>query len=757
MKKIIGFYVLFISNYALAQLHIIPAPSKVEMGKGNILLNNTTFINNADNDIALNNTLNQFKNFAFKNYKIAIDHKIVTKNTQSLNQVFINKLNNNLDNYTIDALGESIKISGNNKGIFYAFETLKQLINTDNKNNFSIPRCLINDTPRFAYRGLHLDVSRHFYGIDYVKKYIDYLATYKFNTFHWHLTDDQGWRIEIKKYPKLTKVGGCRDRTLVGRYGSGVYDNKKYCGFYTQAQIKEVVQYATDRFITVIPEIEMPGHSTAALASYSYLGCTKGPYKTMDTWGVLDDVLCAGNDSTFTFLQNVLDEVMALFPSKYVHIGGDECPKKIWKTCKACQKRKQVNNLKTEDDLQSYFIQRIEKYVNKKGKSIIGWDEILEGGLAPNATVMSWRGEEGGIEAAKQNHNVIMTPGSHCYFDHSQTKTEDSLTIGSYLPLEKVYAYEPIPAVLNSQQAKYILGAQANLWTEYIPNTKKLEYMLFPRILALSEVLWSSKANKSWSNFEARLPVALEKLKKQNINFSNAYYDLVTKTIATERNDGIYWEAVSKNKGEYNLMGKTKNTLINKTDSSIKIKINQSGDYSITQTGNGFTTSITQAYNFNLATGKKILLEKKPNEPYVGDGDITLNNGIQNTKGLARSTEFLGFKGSDLAATIEFDKDVTISSISIHFLDKNNSWIYLPTEIEILPMPYYESGLKRLPPLEAFTKKITDKNNIQTVFLPEPKTCRSVRVYAKNYGNIPVGQPGEGKPSWLFVSEIEVK
>jgi hexosaminidase len=324
---------------------------------------------------------------------------------------------------------------------------------------------------------------------------------------HWHLTDDQGWRIEIKKYPLLTKVGGYRDSTIIGKYPGTGYDGIKHGGFYTQEQIKEVVAYAAKNYITVIPEIEMPGHASAALAAYPYLGCTGEAYKVQGTWGVFNEVFCAGKDSTFIVMQNILDEVTTLFPSKYIHIGGDECPKESWKKCKSCQARMQQNNLKNEMELQSYFIKRIEKYLNTKGKNIIGWDEILEGGLAPNATVMSWRGEEGCIEAATQNHTAIMTPGGFCYFDHSQTKPDDSLTIGGFTNLEKVYNYNPIPEKIRStNMASKILGAQANVWTEYITNFKKVEYQIFPRMLALSEVLWcNNKTAITTNNYTAFL------------------------------------------------------------------------------------------------------------------------------------------------------------------------------------------------------------------------------------------------------------
>jgi hexosaminidase len=364
---------------------------------------------------------------------------------------------------------------------------------------------MMDDIPKFQWRGMHLDVSRHFFSKEFIKKYIDYLAMYKMNTFHWHLTDDQGWRIEIKKYPKLTEVGAWRNGSMTGHYTDQTFDDIRYGGFYTQEEIKEIVAYAKERYITVVPEIEMPGHALAALASYPEFSCTGGPFEVGKSWGVFDDVFCP-KDETFTFLENILAEVIALFPSEYIHIGGDECPKVRWKSCPKCQKRIKDEKLKDEHELQSYFIQRIEKFVNSKGRKIIGWDEILEGGLAPNAAVMSWRGTEGGIAAAKEKHFVVMSPGSHCYFDHYQGEPKNEpIAFGGYTNVEKVYSFNPIPKELSEEESKYILGAQANVWTEYINTPEHVEYMVFPRIAALSEVLWGTSNPNEYKVFETRL------------------------------------------------------------------------------------------------------------------------------------------------------------------------------------------------------------------------------------------------------------
>ncbi|MCX2678392.1 beta-N-acetylhexosaminidase [Galbibacter sp. EGI 63066] len=458
----------------------------------------------------------------------------------------------NEEGYTLSVQYNQIVITGKTaKGVFYGIQSLRQLLPEETEKGavaeLTIPAVEIEDNPEFKYRGMHLDVARHFFPVDFVKKYIDLIAMHKMNKFHWHLTEDQGWRIEIKKYPELTEVGGYRNGTIVGHHPGTENDNKKYGGFYTQEEIKEVVKYAAERHITVIPEIELPGHSSAAIAAYPSLSCfpeeptvvtkdmmsEKGKALQADgtakivqeTWGVFPDVYCAGKDETFEFLTNVLDEVIPLFPSKYVHIGGDECPKENWERCPNCQKRIKEEGLADEHELQSYFIERIEKYVNSKGKDIIGWDEILEGGLAPNATVMSWRGEAGGIEAAKQNHDVIMTPNESNYFDHYQSKDQDNepLAIGGFTTVEEVYNYNPIPKELTEEQAKYILGSQGNVWTEYIGTTEQMEYMILPRMTALSEVVWSP--SKNWDDFKGRLSQMKARYDAMGLNYAKHVFE----------------------------------------------------------------------------------------------------------------------------------------------------------------------------------------------------------------------------------------
>lgn len=543
-RNFIAFTLCLLSLHVFSQkqITIIPAPAKMEVKSGSFVIHRGTTIQplaGAEHEAAmLNAYLEQLYGFTLP---------VSTSNSSSMIRLQIGGENNQPEAYQITSSDKIFTISASDpRGVFLGIQTLIQLIPPQKYNGknlrISLPQVSIDDYPGFGYRGVHLDVCRHFFDVAFVKKYIDYIAMQKFNTFHWHLTEDQGWRIEIKQYPRLTSVGGWRNGTIIGRYPGTGNDNQRYGGYYTQEQIREVVKYAADRHITVIPEIEMPGHASAAIAAYPELSCfpnesTKFPRGTVwsgdsigkqvpQTWGVFPDIFCP-TENTFTFLQNVLDEVMDLFPSTYIHIGGDEAPKENWKRCAHCQKLIRQEGLKDEHELQSYFIHRIEKYLNSKGRKIIGWDEILEGGLAPNATVMSWRGEEGGIAAATENHDVIMTPTGWVYFDYSQTQKDDSVTIGGFIPLKKVYDYQPIPAKLDPSKKKHVLGAQANVWTEYIKNPAKLEYMVFPRITALSEVLWTPDSRKSWKRFENSLPEIYNRIQLWEANYFKNSLDVL--------------------------------------------------------------------------------------------------------------------------------------------------------------------------------------------------------------------------------------
>ena len=494
--------------------NIIPTPKEQTIKNGFMLIENnpkiitndkfksaSTLLKEAINELNLDNDEKPKNRIRFS-YNKKLD-----------NEEYILRINSNL--ITISASTEN--------GAIFGFQSLNQLMNLNlNDGVIKLKSQEIKDSPRFKYRGMHLDVGRHMYPVGFIKKYIDGLAMLKFNNFHWHLTEDQGWRIEIEKYPELNNIGSFRDSTLIGHYGDKPrqFDKSRYGGFYTKKEIKEIVKYANKRGINVIPEIEMPGHSQAAVASYPMLGCSGEQVGVAPLWGVFKEIYCSKNE-TFDFLEDIIDEVVELFPSKYIHIGGDEAPKTNWKACGNCQNVIEREGLKDEYELQSYFITRMEKYINSKGKQIIGWDEILEGGLAPNATVMSWRGISGGIEAAKMNHEVIMTPNAVCYLDHYQAKDtkNEPLAIGGYTPIEEIYNYEPIPSELDKSLHKYIIGAQGNVWTEYMKTSDHVEYMVFPRILALSEVVWADN-RPSFEDFEKKVNDTYPILDRMNINYS---------------------------------------------------------------------------------------------------------------------------------------------------------------------------------------------------------------------------------------------
>ncbi len=510
-------------------INIIPQPNSVKFKEGSFNISENTTLHITDDAKKLEN-IKFATDYLYNTFsRFGIDIKTVDESLK--NQIVISKGDfDNDEAYSIETIVSSdlllIKVK-TSRGLFYAFQTLKQLLPVEifgkgSEKKWDVPAISLKDAPTFPYRGMHLDVGRHYFSIEFIKKYIDYIAMHKMNTFHWHLTEDQGWRIEIKKYPKLTEVGAYRDETLIGHYSDKPhkFDGKRYGGFYTQDQIRQVVKYAQERFVTVIPEIEFPGHSTAAIASYPELSCDGKKQKVATKWGVFPKGVYCTKEINFQFMEDVLSEVLELFPSKYIHIGGDEAPKDQWNKCRHCKNLIYKEKLGDSYGLQSYFIKRIEKFLNQRGRNLIGWDEILEGGLAPNATVMSWRGVKGGIEAAKQNHDVIMTPGTHCYFDHYQgDKNKEPVAIGGNTTLKKVYSFEPIPSELNQQQAKHILGAQGNVWTEYMKDSKKVEYMVFPRISALSEVVWTKKDKRDWADFLNRMEIQYLRYDILGINY----------------------------------------------------------------------------------------------------------------------------------------------------------------------------------------------------------------------------------------------
>lgn len=732
-------------------LPIIPKPKECIVLKGNFILSSSTKIvaqaSVLQNEIGwLNEYLNKYYGFSLQVVSsIPTNNNYIQFETPDWEAGLKENYHLSISEKRISILAE-----GNAAGNFYAIQTLLQLLPTEKSKELSLPCVQIKDAPRFQWRGMHLDVCRHFYPVSFIKKYIDLIALYKMNTFHWHLTEDQGWRIEIKKYPKLTQVGAWRKGTMIGAYRDQKFDSIPYGGFYTQEEIKEIVAYAAKKHITVVPEIEMPGHSVAAIAAYPWLSCTGKPKEVEKGWGVFEDVYCT-KDSTFKFLEDVLDEVMALFPSNYIHIGGDECPKTRWKTCAHCQSMIKKEHLKDEHELQSYFIKRIEKYVNSKGKQIIGWDEILEGGLAPNAAVMSWQGIEGGIAAAKQKHNVVMTPGSHCYFDHYQSwPADEPLAIGGYTPLEKVYAYEPIPAELNAEEQKYILGAQANVWTEYILNEKHVEYMAVPRMAALAEVLWTPKEKKNETDFLIRLQKHFLLLDKLDVNYAKTLYKVEQK-ISKEKNIQLELKAnPSLGDIHYTVDGSVPTAHSLKYISPIELTKNVTVKAALFQ--NTIIKGKTSAKNYviNKASNKEVTLKNLPSKSYSGNGSFTLVNGVVAT--LPRiSEQWLGWNGNDMEAIVNLKEEQEISEMKVGFLKEELSWIYLPKEIEFL---ISNDGIN----FNSIGKVISENINQERFAIANIKTqkVRYVKIIAKNFGKIPSGKPGAGEGSWLFCDEIMI-
>ena len=794
MKKL---FLLLFSLYGVAHaqqsppIHIIPQPVSLQTKGGTFSLSRKTVLVAADEqDRKTAELFNEYLKQVY-GFTLDIDRQEGKDFVRLTTKKFIKAPDK--DAYTLNVTPNGITIEGDTyPGTFYGMQTLIQLLPVPEKKTliqyplFHIPMVSIQDHPRFQYRGLHLDVCRHIFPLSFIKKYIDYIALHKMNYFHWHLTDDQGWRIQINKYPLLNTVAAYRNGTIIGRYPGTGNDNVRYGGYYTQEEVKEIVRYAADRHITVVPEIEMPGHASAAIAAYPGLSCfpekeTRIPShpseaskqqtgkKVQETWGVFEDIFCAGKDSTFTFLQGVLDEVLTLFPSNYIHIGGDEAPKNHWKACPRCQQRMKDEKLKDEHELQSYFIQRMEKYLNSKGRTIIGWDEILEGGLAPNAIVMSWRGEKGGIEAARQAHKVIMTPGPPLYFDHTQTKNEDSVVIGGYSPIDMVYQYDPIPKELSTDQATYILGAQANLWAEYMKYPSKVEYHLFPRLSALSEVLWTPKEQRSWTSFEKRLPTQFNRYNLWGANYSHAYFDLKSNLMPVKGKSGVAWR-VQKASAKGQIVYRTPDgkQFVGKGD-SVDIMVNQPGTYSawlIESAPGGKTTStvqmqqykeittpIKQTFTQHKAFGKDVTITATPNEKYPGqNGAFSLVNGVWSHKGLSYP-DWLGWIGSDMEATIDLGTPTSFSSVKMHTLDQNGSWVYLPKNVEVL----VSNDGKNFRPVGQSAEFVKDTLTMGfiTVSFPTQKS-RYIKVVATNYGTIPEGKPGAGTKAWLFADELLV-
>ncbi|PKA83021.1 hexosaminidase [Ulvibacter sp. MAR_2010_11] len=670
------------------------------------------------------------------------------------------------EGYTLEISGDKILLKASDAGgAFYGVQILRQLLPVQLEKQtakiqraIQIPQLNITDAPKFAYRGMHFDVSRHFFPKEFIKKYIESLALLKMNYFHWHLTDDQGWRIEIKKYPKLTSHAAFREETLIGHYNATPqeFDEKRYGGFYKQEEIAEIVAFASKYNVTIIPEIEMPGHAQAAISAYPELGCTGESVPVATKWGVFEEIFCP-KEETFTFLKDVLTEVMVLFPGEYIHIGGDEAPKTRWENCEHCQKLIKDNNLKDEQGLQSYFIKEIEAFVNSKGKKIIGWDEILEGGLAPNATVMSWRGLDGGIAAAKEKHKVIMTPTSHAYFDYYQADNADEpLAIGGFLPLKKVYGFNPIPKELSEEEAQFIWGAQGNIWTEYIQTEEQVDYMAFPRMLAMSEVVWSGTSEnleKAYPEFLSRVEPFLERLKAMKVNYANHLYEIDGRV--RKEKGAIYFNLSTPTEGK-EIKYSINHSEIQTYNGAFAITIDSEITANVYKNGEKVGRDFREEIKFHKGLSATIILNVPPHPAYSSGGKEALLNGISGSDSRYGDKEWLGFWGDDLEITIDFEKETEINSVSLRFYNANGQWIYAPEKIDLLVIQV-EGHL--LPSTALFQK--TDNSNIVDVIFElsekEKIFSKQIKLTIPSFGTIPEGKQGAGNKAWTFIDEIIIE
>ncbi len=672
----------------------------------------------------------------------------------------------NKEGYRLSVTEKSVVIEGQTEqGVFYGIQTLrKSLPAIAESKSILLSSAMVNDEPRFTYRGMHLDVCRHFFPVEFVKKYIDLLALHNMNTFHWHLTDDQGWRIESKKYPKLTEVGSVRHRTVVGYLGSGVYDYTDYGGYYTQEQMKEVVAYATERYINVIPEIDLPGHMLAVLAAYPEFGCTGGPYEVCPDWGVFPDVLCIGNEQAMKFVEDILGELIEIFPSKYIHIGGDEAPRTRWEKCPKCQKRIADEGLKSggghtaEDRLQSYCMQRAERFLNAHGRSIIGWDEILNGDVAPNATVMSWQGTAGGIKAAQMGHDVIMTPNTHCYFDYYQTSDtrNEPLAIGGCLPVSRVYELEPT-AGLTDKQAKHVLGAQANLWTEYITTTEHVEYMVLPRMAALAEVQWTAAEQKDYRSFQKRVVRLMELYRRNGWNYARHLYDLHAdfRPDMEKRQIDVALDVIDDAPIYYTLDGSEPTTHSTRyadvlhIDKSVQLR-------AAVIRPDGKNSELEESVSFNKATLRPIrFLSVEPYPNYTFAGAVTLVDGCIGNDNFATGA-WLGFVGGEVSLLIDLQQPTEISRLSLNALTYMNAWIMAPTAITVSVSDdnrEFTSIASKQYPVDTDARK----RCIETYDLNfETTTTRYVKLSIQPSPALPAGHASEGATPFLFIDEIAI-
>ena len=748
---------------AVADYRVVPLPQEiVEVDGESFILTSSTSIVCMDDEAIRRNA--HFLAEYIKE-KTDLDLNVTDEVVPNAITLVLDSGIDNPEGYRLIVNADGITIAGASPaGVFYGVQTLRKALPVVKGGAVVLPAVTVTDYPRFSYRGAHLDVSRHFFTVDSVKRFIDMLALHNMNRFHWHLTDDQGWRFELKKYPKLNTIGAQRAQTVIGR-NSGAYDGIPYGPYlYTQDECRDIVAYAAERHITVIPEIDLPGHMQAALAAYPELGCTGGPYEVWQMWGVSDDVLCAGNDATLQFITDVLAEIIDVFPSEYIHVGGDECPKTRWEQCPKCQAR--IRKLGLKDDaknsaemyLQSFVIAHAEQFLNAHGRRIIGWDEILEGSLAPSATVHSWRGIGGGLEAAKRGHDCIMSPNVYMYFDYYQTKHIDTepLAIGGYVPVETVYGYEPLHPSLTPEQQQHIIGVQANLWTEYVTSYRHVEYMELPRMTALCEVQWCRPENKDYTDFQHRLLAMVDMYDVKEYNYARHIFDVkgVVSTDTAKNAIVVKLGTIDDAPIYYTLDGSEP------TSSSLRYKepveVTHSCVFKAKGIGKrGVTRTFEESFTFNKATGKPVMLLQPAHPTYTYSGASALVDGLKGDRNY-RTGRWIGFAGNDCELLIDLQQPMEVSSVSLSTCVEKGDWIFDARGFSICTsmdgINYTEVYSEQLPSM-----KESDANGIANHTLSFTATdARYVKVKVLVERMIPEWHGAHGYGGFLFVDEVVV-
>jgi hexosaminidase len=750
------------------EIKLIPLPNQLELLEGTFTITQNTSIH--CKDPLLLEATHVFQQLIKKHSGNSLTVNPGTNTDNSIEIIFQDNFPD--EGYELHISTDKITIKASKPaGVFYALQTTVQLCpdkihEPGNTSDFKllIPACRIIDSPAFPWRGMMLDVSRHFFSKEDIKELMDYLAFHKINTLHLHLVDDQGWRVEIKKYPKLTEIGAWRvDREHLpwnSRPPQNKGEKASYGGFYTQEDIRELVDYANQRYITIVPEIEMPAHTTSSLAAYPEYSCTGGPFSVLPggVWPITD-IYCAGKEETFQFIEDILSEIMDLFPSKYIHIGGDEATRTEWEKCRFCQERMKKEKLQNTEELQGYFIKRVEKFISSRGRILIGWDEILEGGLPPGAVVMSWRGFEGGMEAARKGHHVIMSPGSHCYLDHYQGAADhEPLAIGGYTPLSKVYEFNPVPDELSLEESEFILGAQGNLWTEFVPDKKHMHYMAFPRMAALAEVLWTNTERRQTGDFFRRLEKMMERYDKTGLNYAKSIYTVQIKS-SFERNQSLIKVQLSTEMPDteifYTLDGSEP------TEKSLRymapLEISHSKQLKAQAFKNGIPKGrvVQTELKIHMAVAKKVEYLQPYSEKYPGNQEYTFTDCLRGSLNF-RDGNWQAFEGNDMEVIIDLQKPETIHLLTIGCLHNAGSWIFLPDEITAW-VSDDKINFRKINQLKNETA-LTENPHIRNYSLDMFNSVgRYLKIQVKNLGTAPAWHQAAGEKVWLFVDEILVE